>query len=206
MSLEEAETILDETEFASESNVVAEVDVNDITNTIFEEVDKPAPYTETQIEEGRVFLEKYGINTSNLAPQDVFEKLQKIQNAKEEAAQVLSRGRALDGINRLLSFVPTGFTGGFFGENDIDVRRAEALGWEVLIDEDANKQSSTGASDNRVRLGDQVLMIIPEENYVGNLLAKAERFKKRRASRDPSNASQGDEVMGADPLFPIQNL
>ena len=169
-------------------------------------IEEDAAYTERQIEEGIVFLEKYGIDTSEMSHYDVFVKLEKIQEAKEESAQVLSRGRVLDGIDRLLSYVPEGFKGGFFGDTDVDVARAEALGWAVFLDDRAGRASSTGVSDGRVKLGDQILMITPEEKYIGHLLAKAERFKIRREARDPNRPAQGDEILGADPLFPIMKL
>ena len=164
-----------------------------------------AAYSERQIEDGRTFLEKYEIDTTGMSPHDVVEKLRKIQNAKEEQAQVLSRGLVLDGLSRLLTFVPEGFRGGFFGTEDVDVQRAKALGWEVFVDEKAKLESSVGGADGVVRLGDQLLMIIPEELYVGSLLAKAERFKTRRETRE-HQPKQGDDKMGADPLFPIQTL
>ena len=65
-------------------------------------------------EEAHKFLNRYGIKTEGLTDKEVMEKIEKIQAAKEEAAQVLSRGRALDGIERLLDFVPEGYVGGFF--------------------------------------------------------------------------------------------
>lgn len=164
-----------------------------------------AIYTERQIDDGRAFLEKYQIDTSGMSPSDVVEKLRKIQHAKEDQAQVLSRGQILDGLGRLLSFVPEGFRGNFFSNDDVSVQRGRALGWKVFVDEKVRDESLTGESDGAVTLGDQILMIIPEELYVGTLLAKAERFKARRESREHQPA-QGDDQLGADPLFPIQKL
>ena len=164
-----------------------------------------ANYTERQIDDGRAFLEKYAIDTSEMSPSDVIEKLRKIQHAKEDQAQVLSRGQILDGLGRLLSFVPKGQVGQFFSNDDVSVQRGRALGWKVFVDEKVRDESLTGESDGAVTLGDQILMIIPEEQYVGTLLAKAERFKARRESRE-HQPEQGDEHLGADPLFPIQKL
>ena len=158
-----------------------------------------------KLEEIHQFLNKYGIMTEGLSPKEVIGKFKKVKEAKEEASQVLSRGRAIDGISRLLSFVPEGFIGEFKRENDIDISRAKTLGFTVLVSDDARLDSSTGKSDGLVRFGDQILMIIPEERHVGNRLAKAERLAKRRAARrvtEGSNIPQGE----ADPLFPLIKL
>ena len=156
------------------------------------------------LEDAHKFLNRYGIKTEGLTPKEVMNKIEKIQAAKEEAAQVLSRGQATDGIDRLLSFVPEGFVGGFFRENDMDVSRARSLGFKVLEDERANLESSTGKSDGLVRLGDQILMIIPEEKYVAHRLAKADRLAERRKTHDPKSGAidQGD----ASSLVPLIKL
>jgi hypothetical protein len=157
------------------------------------------------LEEAHVFLNRYGIKTDHLTPKEVMAKIEKIHVAKEENAQVLSRGRALDGIERLLTFVPDGYIGEFKRENDMDINRAEALGFKVFISDEAKLASSTGAADGRVKFGDQILMIIPEELHVANRLIKAERLAERRKSHNFQGGAQIDQA-GADPLYPLIKL
>ncbi len=156
------------------------------------------------LEDAHKFLNRYGIKTDQLTPKEVMHKIEKIQAAREVAAQVLSRGQALDGIERLLSFVPEGYVGEFKRENDMEVARARALGFEVFEDKRANLESSTGKSDGLVRLGDQILMIIREETYVAHRLAKADRLAEKRKAHDPKSATidQGS----ADALVPLIKL
>ena len=156
------------------------------------------------LEEATAFLDKYGIRTKDLSPKEVMNKIEKIKAAKEIAAQVLSRGRAIDGIERLLSFVPEGYVGEFKRENDMDIERAKALGFKVFESDEAKVESSTGKSDGLVRLGDQLLMIIPEETYVANRLVKAERLAERRKSH--TFKAGAIDQKGADPLFPLIEL
>ncbi len=156
------------------------------------------------LEEAHIFLNKYGIMTEGLTPKEVMTKIQKIKVAKVENAQVLTRGRAIDGMERMLSFVPDGFVGEFKRENDLDISRAKALGFTVFESEEAKLESSTGTSDGTVRYGDQILMIIREELYVANRLIKAERLAARRRAHDPSKSAVDQE--GADDLFPLIKL
>jgi len=165
-------------------------------------------YSASQLETAHKFLNKYGIRTDKLSDEQVIEKLRKIQDAKTVAAQVLSRGRVVDTIDRILDYVPEGMIGEFKRDNDLDISRAKALKWEVFIDEKAKLESATGTSDGTVKLGDLILMVIPEEIYVGTRLARADRLAERRKIRKSKerNPSQGDQVMGADPLVPVIQL
>jgi hypothetical protein len=161
-----------------------------------------------ELEEAHRFLNQFGIRTDKLTDQEVMAKIDRIREAKPIASQVLSRGRALDGIERMLSFVPEGYIGEFKRENDIDVSRARALGFEVFQSEAANTGSSTGKSDGLVRFGDQILMIIREETYVANRLVKAERAAARRQSHNYKAGSQKTQIDqgSASTLFPLIQL
>ena len=156
------------------------------------------------LEEAHTFLNRYGIKTDDLSPKEVMDKIEKIHSAKRTVGQVLSRGRALDGIERLLSFVPRGYVGEFKRENDMDVSRAEALGFKVFISDEAKVESSTGTADGRVKLGDQILMIIPEELHVANRLIKAERLAVRRKAHNQKGGVI--DQSGSNPLFPLIKL
>ena len=157
------------------------------------------------LEEAHQFLNRYGVNTEGLSPKEVMEKIDKIHAAKAESAQVLSRGQALDGIERLLTFVPEGFIGEFMRENDMDINRAKALGFKVLESEEANLASSTGKADGLVRCADQILMIIPEERHIANRLIKAERLAERRKAHDFQGGAPIDQS-GSHHLFPLIKL
>lgn len=161
------------------------------------------------LEEACQFLNKYGVMTDNLSPKEVMDKIKKIHAAKDVAAQVLSRGRAIDGIERILSFVPDGYIGEFKRENDIDVARARTLGFDVFKSEEAKLESSTGKADGLVRFGDQILMIIPEEMHIANRLVKADRLAERRKAHTRSHGSLSDPLgdgKGANKLFPLIKL
>lgn len=169
-----------------------------------EPVEKAREYTKEEIFTARKFLDHYGIEEKKLTDARVMEKVAKIRSATEAHAKVFSRGQVLDSIERLLDFVPDGFVGEFKRETDLDVYQAKALGWEILLSDEAKMASSTGAADGKVRLGDQVLMIMPEENYVGLRIAKEKRIQERRTARSPKKQAEAE---GADkydaPIFEI---
>jgi hypothetical protein len=188
---------------------VIEDDLGLEVGTIEEEIKVAAiQYTESQLEAAHKFLNKYGIRTSHLSDEQVVEKLRKIQDAKAVASQVLSRGRVIDTVSRILEYVPDGMIGEFKRDNDLDISRAKALKWEVFVDEKAKLESATGGADGCTRLGDLILMVIPEEVYVGTRLARADRLAERRKVRKSKERkpSQGDTIMGADPLVPVIQL
>jgi hypothetical protein len=168
--------------------------------------------TSAEYEKVVSFLDHYGIDTDGLDEDEIFEKYEKIQRIRKEQVQVLSRGQTLDSFDRLLSFVPRGYRGYFVRETSLEIARAEALGWQLFQGTDesqaANRSSSTGKSDGLVRLGDLILMILPEENYAALLIAKEERNRTKRLARERKRQQpeQGDETYQADPLFPIKPL
>lgn len=140
-------------------------------------------YSQKQIEEMDAFLVKFGIDTEDLSQEEVIQKFEKVAAARAQKAQVLSLGPVNDGIKRLLAFVPKGFVGEWKRDRLDDIKSAEALGFSVLIDENANQSSETGSSDGRVRLGDCILMTMPEEEYVALKLAEIDARRRGRASR-----------------------
>jgi hypothetical protein len=161
------------------------------------------------------FLEKYGIDTDDMSPDEAVEKYNKIQGLVSEQAQVLSRGPVHDGLDRLLSHVPKGFRGEFFHDSSTDMDRARALGWVPFESKEANLKSPTGKADGLVRLGDLVLFIIPEEEYAAKQIARDIRRQTRRDRRKkeesrPSQGSAGidpmDGKLGAHPDHPIRPL
>lgn len=165
--------------------------------------------TSREFEQIVEFIEKYGVDTSNLSDEEIVEKYGKIQKIRQEQIQVLSRGYTIDAFDRILSFVPKGMKGWFVRDHDMSISRAKALGWELFRGNDASKKanlaSSTGKSDGLVRLGDLVLVVTSEENYAALMIAKEERNRRRRKMREAyrKKPPQGDGDMAADPNFPI---
>lgn len=162
----------------------------------------PSRFDPADIRKARQFLSRYGINEKKLSDVQVIEKTNKINAAYQAKAEVLSRGRVTDSISRVLEHVPEGFVGELKGDNENDIKLAEAMGWKLFVDKKAGKASSTGTSDGIVRVGDQVLMMIPEEDYVAILMARDERRRERRRARDPKNRNK--ETQGfAHPVFDL---
>ena len=160
-------------------------------------------YDPKELNNSYQFLARYQVDTEEMDDDDVVEMCREIQAYKEENVQVLSRGRVLDGIDRLLAFVPDNFVGEFKRELDTDIARAKALGWEIFYSKDAMKASETGTGTDKVRLGDQVLMIMPRTQYIASLAAKDSRNVNRRAQRNPKVAAQ-TETQGFDnPIKPM---
>ena len=147
------------------------------------------------------FLRTFGIDPKGRSPKEVMNLIEAIRGVKEETTQVLSRGKVLDAMDRLLSFVPEGFVGEFRQDNDVDVARAKSLGFRVFNHPSGSEESSTGTSDGTIRLGELILMIIPEAHYAAQRLAKAENLARRRRVRDKT-IEQGF----ADPRFPLIKL
>lgn len=172
------------------------------TSTSTDDSRATLPREARQIQEAISFLQKYSIDTDELSVAEIIEKMDKIQSFRKTAVQVLSRGQVVDGINQMLKKVPKGYRGEFKRERDLDVSRAKALGWEIFIDDTV--KSATGSADGKVRLGDCILMTMPEERYIAHTIARQERIIERRKLRDPKHGKidQGE----ADPLVPIIRL
>lgn len=152
-------------------------DLDPTTMKLEEDIEE---YTNDKIEAGRAWLIKFGIDASGYSAKEVVEKLNKIREAKKAAVEVLARGPTIDAMEMLLEYVPEGFVGEFKAIRDTDIHRAEALGWQVFKHEKASKKTTTASSDNTVRLGDTILMIIPEEMYVARQLTRLERRQARK--------------------------
>ena len=144
------------------------------------------------------FLRTFGVDPKGRSPKEVMDLIEAIRGVKEETTQVLSRGKVLDAMDRLLNFVPKGFVGEFRMNDDVDVSRAKSLGFQTFTHPSGSVESSTGSSDGTIRLGELILMIIPEEHYAAQRVVKAENLAKRRRIRNET-IDQGF----ADPRFPL---
>jgi hypothetical protein len=164
------------------------------------------------------FLEKYGIDTSEMAPETAVEKYNKIVNLVNEQVQVLSKGAVNDALDRGLSLLPDGMRGEYFLNNPEETSRARAMGW-VPFEPDVEVESLTGKSDGLFHVGDLVLYMRSEETYAAMLIARERRHAERRARRkrlteQPSQGGVGTDplgelegrIMGAHPDVPLRTI
>ena len=160
-----------------------------------------------RLQEATKFLARFGIDTEELEDDEILDKYDRVITAKSERTklQVLSRGRTLDGIDAILKLVPKGFVGELKRDRDVDIQLAQAQGWEMFLKGDDGTPAPTphGVPDRRIRFGDQVLMIMPEEEYIALHLSREEARKARREARAVAKGKQVDPGSGG---FPIQNL
>ena len=164
---------------------------------------KQTTFDMKELHEAKLFLARYQVATKDMSDVEVIEKTRRIQGHKKTAVQVLSRGRVLDGLERLLSYVPKGFVGEFMTESDIGIARARSLGFEVLHCEEASQDSPTGKGDSLVRFGDQILMIIPEDQYIAMQVAKDERHVRNRGGRNLGKLAKEETKEFLSPVSPM---
>jgi len=160
-------------------------------------------YEEPELKQAIQVLARYQVDVNKLTNDEVVEKYRRIIGAKKKVVQVLSRGRTLDGIDRLLSFVPTDYVGEFKGDNDADIARATGLGWKPFSHEGASIASVTGKGDSLVRLADQILMIMPEDEYIAMQMAKDERHARTRQGRELKKTAQRETAGFQSPVSPM---
>jgi hypothetical protein len=121
-----------------------------------------------------------------LSAEEAVEKAERIRKARSKAAQVLSRGRTLDTLDRVLAYVPDGYVGQLVRESDVDIDRFRILGFELFESEAAKKESSHGTADGKVRVGDQILMTIREEEYAALMYERELRKARKREAHKPA--------------------
>lgn len=142
-------------------------------------------------QEAFAYLKKYKLNIEDKTPEEAIKLVEKIKESRSKVAQVLRRGRTLDALDRILARVPKGFVGQFAREDELSVARKEALGFEVFIDPDLrDDEAPHGTGDGRIRIGDQILMIIPEAEHAAIKIEKYERAERRREARNPKKEAQ----------------
>lgn len=148
-------------------------------------------------------LIEYDFRHEDLSVEEVIAKAKRVTEAEATSAQVLSRGRTLDSIDRILKkYVPEGMVGEFARNNDLDIARYRALGYEVFVDEDAKgkKETPTGTADGLVRLGDTILMTIPEETYRVINRQKARRRAEKRRKTDSRALARAERMKSNLPI------
>lgn len=160
-----------------------------------------------EVEKGFKLLDRLNIDTTDMSVEEMIQKVEKIRTFKEVSATVLTRGQTLAGMERLLKYVPKGMVGEFKRDDPDEIARAKALGWKVFEHEEAKRDSLTGSADNKMRIGDLILCVMPEEQYAGLILSREERIADRRGRRTAATVpAQGDGTMSADPTFPVFNI
>ena len=159
-----------------------------------------------KLETATKFLERFGVDVEALEDSEIVEKYDKIQasTAERTKLQILSRGRTLDGIDAILAMVPRGFIGELKRDNQVDIKLAESQGWEIFSTEDGSDEVTPhGTADSSIRFGDQILMFMPEEEYIALHLSREEGKKYRR---DRRKVKAGEKVDPGSGSFPIENL
>lgn len=148
-----------------------------------------------KVKKSREWLEHYGIDTDEMNDDEVLEKVDKIKATVELKSEILMRGTTSDGMQKLLDGVPKGYVGEFKRSRNLDIQLAESQGWKVMVDEKLSKLSDTPSSDGTVILGDCVLMIIPDYEYVAMRVATKRRRAERRRAHSPK--AQAEEARAA---------
>ena len=157
--------------------------------------------THRTLDKMRSLLAGYGLSVEKLSDAELVAKYNKIMKLAQEQTQVLSKGVVLDRLAYLVDkYVKDGFVGEFFLNSEEGVHRAQGMGWELVIDKKANKESPTGTADGRVLTGDLVLMQKPEDEYVADSIAKAQRRANRRKRHEA--IAKGKASGNVDPFNP----
>jgi hypothetical protein len=138
-----------------------------------------------------------------LSVEEALEKAERIRLARSKAAQVLSRGRTLDMLDRVLAHVPDGYVGQLSRESEVDIDRFRILGFEVFKSDEAKKESSHGTADGKVRVGDQILMTMREEDYAALTYERDLRKQRKREAHKPAARRRkfADETPDEIPTF-----
>lgn len=134
-------------------------------------------------------LMEFDFAQGDLSEEEVIEKAARLKDMESRAAQVLSRGRTLDAMDRISAkHVPKGHVGLLVRNNELDIARAQALGYELCFNEEHKKSAKdtpTGTADGLIRVGDAVLMSISEEEHRVLQKVKAKRIAEKRRRTDP---------------------
>lgn len=169
-----------------------------MANTTISEAERKA--AEAQLEDGdseatevsaaTAYLVEHGLNPKGYSSKEVLEKARRLREAKKKNVQILSKGPTSDRIEAILAKVPRGLVGQFVRENDTDINRYKAMGFEMFKDPNAAKESPHGTADDRIRLGDLVLMIAREEEVAAIRAVRREQRQRRRDASDPKKKAK----------------
>ena len=99
-----------------------------------------------------------------LSPQEALKKAKTLEEKKKFFVQVLSRGVVNDRLD-VKSKLPKGRKPLWIRDRDEDIQRILALGGRIEKSEDVGEAGLHGTGDNRIRVGDVILMSIAEEDY-----------------------------------------
>lgn len=118
-----------------------------------------------------------------MSPEDATKKAESIQAKKARIAQVLSRGFVNDKL-AMAEALPKDRRGFWVRERQEDIDRMRALGGRLEErPADTNPRDIHGTGDNRVRVGDVVLMSLPREDY--DLIQQVRSERKQARSGKP---------------------
>lgn len=129
-------------------------------------------------------VEEFGIyaDERKLTPEEAVEKAKKLKDLKVRAAQILRRGQTLDIIDQALRLLPEGHYGQLVRNNDTDIQRYQALGFDFARkpeEADVEKVSPHSEADTRIVIGDCVLMTIDADEVSVIQSIKSQRAQER---------------------------
>ena len=126
------------------------------------------------------------------APVSPREKALSIQEKRAKFVQVLSRGIVNDRL-KLADRVAEGYKGFWVRDRPEDIDRVKALGGVIVEQDSMPEKGLHGTGDNRVKIGDVILMQINAEDYsviqdiksewTRNRLTAGRRLYKENAAR-----------------------
>lgn len=152
---------------------------------VIKEGEESRPLDDDEVAAANMLLLEHGISSEDLSPEEAVAKAERLQAAKARAVQVLSRGKTLDALDMALETVPKGYVGEFVREDEMSVNRKRALGYELVEASSDKRRSLHPSGDSRVRVGDVVLMQIPEEEHVAIQAARQE-VRQKRVAKNPA--------------------
>ena len=114
-----------------------------------------------------------------MTAEEAVEKAERLLARRQSAVQVLARGQTVDALASVIEKLPSDREGQFVRDTPGDIARAEALGFRIELGMDVKGLHDTG--DNRVKVGDTVLMTIDrDEKRVVDRVRITERNRKNR--------------------------
>jgi hypothetical protein len=134
-----------------------------------------------------------------MSPEDAVKKAETLQQKKARIAQVLSRGFVNDKL-AMAERLPKDRVGFWVRDRPEDVDRMKALGGRVEErPKGVGPRDVHGTGDNKVRVGDVILMSLPREEYD---LIQQVRTERREAKSSKARREYLDKAR-SNPVVPV---
>jgi hypothetical protein len=104
------------------------------------------------------------LEEEEMSAEDALKRAKTLQEKRAFFVQVLSRGVLNDRLNTA-GVVAEDRKALWIRERDEDIQRILALGGRLETSEESGEKGLHGTADNRIRVGDVVLMSVPREDY-----------------------------------------